>query len=111
MFKPIQKEIEMFTNRLFNLLVAVLVVILAIQFTSLAVSPAAGPIDYTAASKYEDRYDRMNHSLGADPSYIAGKYEDRYDRMNHSLGADPSYISGKHEDRYDFMNDFPGTNR
>jgi hypothetical protein len=101
----------MFTNRLFNLLVAAVVIILAIQFTSLAVSPAAGPIDYTAASKYEDRYDRMNHSPSADPAYIAGKYEDRYDRMNHSLGSESSYIAGNHEDRYDFMNDFPGTDR
>ena len=100
----------MSTNRLFNLLVAVLVVILAIQFTSVAVSPAAGPIDYTAASKYEDRYDRMNQSPDADPSYIAGKYEDRYDRMN-DLGTELAYIMSKHEDRYDFMNDFPGTDR
>ena len=79
----------MFTNRLFNLLVAAVVVILAIQFTSVAVSPAAGPIDSTAASKYEDRYDRMNQAWDADPSYIPGDYEDRYD----------------------FMNDFPGTDR
>ena len=100
----------MFTNRLFNLLVAVLVVILAIQFTSVAVSPAAGPIDQFAASKYEDRYDRMNHSLSADPSYIPGNYEDRYDRMN-DLGTELAYIVSKHEDRYDFMNDFPGTDR
>ena len=98
----------MFTNRFFNLIVAVLVVILAIQFTSVAVAPAAGTINNTAASKYEDRYDRMN-SLATDLSYIAGKYEDRFDRMN-DLGTDLAYIMGKHEDRYDFMNDFPGTN-
>ena len=100
----------MFTNRLFNLLVAAVAVILAIQFTSVAVSPA-GPIDYTPASKYEDRYDRMNLSPGEDPSYIPGAYEDRYDRMNYSLVADTSSIAWKHEDRYDFMNDFPGTDR
>ena len=99
----------MFTNRLFNLLVAVVIVILAIQFTSVAVAPAAGTINDTAASKYEDRYDRMN-SPATDPSYIAGKYEDRYDRMN-DPGTDLAYMMGKHEDRYDFMNDFPGTNR
>ena len=99
----------MFTNRFFNLIVAVLVVILAIQFTNIAVAPAAGTITDTAASKYEDRYDRMN-SLATDLSYIAGKYDDRFDRMN-DLGTDLAYIMGKHEDRYDFMNDFPGTNR
>lgn len=99
----------MFTNRLFNLIVAALVIILAIQFASVAVAPAAGPIDLSTASKYEDRYDRMN-SLATDLSYIAGKYEDRYDRMN-DLGTELAYIMGKHEDRYDFMNDFPGTNR
>ena len=77
----------MFNNRFLNLIVATLIVILAIQFISVAVTPAAGPIEHTAASKYEDRYDRMN-----------------------SLPTDPSYIVGKHEDRYDFMNYFPGTN-
>ena len=101
----------MFTNRLFNLIVAALVVILAIQFTSVAVSPAVSPIDHTAASKYEDRYDRMNQSLDTDPSSIAGKYEDRYDFMNDIPGIDPSSIVGKYEDRYDFMNNFPGTDR
>lgn len=99
----------MFTNRLFNLIVVALVVILAIQFISAAVTPAAGTINDTAASKYEDRYDRMN-SLATDLSYIAGKYQDRFDRMN-DLGTDLAYMLGKHEDRYDFMNDFPGTNR
>ena len=82
----------MLTNRLFNLIV-VLVVILAIQFTSVAVAPAAATINETAASKYEDRYDRMN-SLATDLSYIAGKYE-QFDRMN-DLG-DLAYIMGKHE--------------
>jgi hypothetical protein len=93
----------MFTNRLFNLIVAALVIILAIQFTGIAVSPAA--------SNYEDRYDHMNAFADADGSYNASKYEDRYDRMNHSLDSNPSYIAGKYENRYDFMNDFPGTNR
>lgn len=123
----------MFTNRLFNLIVAAVVVILAIQFTGIASSPAVGPIDHTAASQYEDRYERMNDipdadSLyrasnysdrydhmntfaGADGSYNVGKYEERYDRMNSWLDADPWRIAGKYEDRYDFMNDFPGTDR
>ncbi|HKY55895.1 MAG TPA: hypothetical protein VJM08_16380 [Anaerolineales bacterium] len=100
----------MFTNRLFNLIVAALVVILAIQFTSVAVAPAAGPIEHTATSQHEDRYDRMNNSSGTEGSSNVSKYEDRYDRMNDSLGAGPSYIVSKHEDRYDFMNNFPGTN-
>ena len=99
----------MFTNRFFNLIVAVLVVILAIQFTSIAVAPAAGTITDTAASKYEVRYDRMNPMV-TDLSYMAGKYEDRFDRMN-DLGTDLAYMIGKHENRYDFMNDFPSATR
>ena len=100
----------MFTNRLFNLIVVALLVILAIQLTSVAIAPAAGTINDTAASKYEDRYDRMNNSSGTDGSSNVSKYEDRYDRMN-DLGTDLAYIMGKHEDRYDFMFAFPGTNR
>ena len=100
----------MLNNRFLNLIVATLIVILAIQFISVAVTPAAGPIEHTATSKYEDRYERMNNSSGTDGSSKVSKYEDRYDRMNDSLGTDSSYIMGKHEDRYDFMNDFPGTN-
>jgi hypothetical protein len=44
--------------------------------------PAAKTIDHIAASKYEDRYDRMNVLPDADGLYNASKYEDRYDRMN-----------------------------
>ena len=54
----------MFKNRLFNPIVAALVILLAIQFTSVAVAPAAGTIDHAAASKYEDRYDLMNDFPG-----------------------------------------------
>ena len=123
----------MFTNRLFNLIVAAVIVILAIQFTGIAASPAAAPITHTTAGNYEDRYDgmndipdadslhrasiysdrydHMNAFAGADSAYNVGKYEDRYDRMNPSLDADPWQTAGKHEDRYDFMNHFPGTDR
>ena len=54
----------MFKTRLFNPIVATLVILLAIQFTSVAVAPAAGTIDHAAASKYEDRYDLMNDFPG-----------------------------------------------
>ena len=97
----------MFTNRLFNLIVAALIVVLAIQLISVAGSPAAKPIYHSAASKYEDRYDRMNDFPDADRLYNASKYADRYDDMNDFPSTDLSYIVSKHEDRYDRMNDLP----
>ena len=97
----------MFTHRLFNLIVAALIVALAIQLISVAGSPAAKPIDQSAAGKYEDRYDRMNDFPDADRLYNASKYEDRYDRMNDFPGTDRLYIVSKYEDRYDRMNDLP----
>ena len=97
----------MFTNRLFNLIVAALIVVLAVQLISVAGSPAAKPIDHSAASKYEDRYDRMNNFPDADGLNNASKYEDRYDHMNDFPGTDRSYIVSKHENRYDRMNDLP----
>jgi hypothetical protein len=69
-------------------IVAALIVILAITFTSVAGSPAASPMDRTVASKYEDRFDRMNDVAGIDPSYSMGKYEDRYDIMNATPGTE-----------------------
>jgi hypothetical protein len=107
MFKTIQKEIKMFTNRLFNLIVAALIVVLAVQFISVSVSPAARPVDHGAASKYEDRYDRMNDLPDADGLSSASKYEDRYDYMNGFPGTDRSNIVSKYEDRYDRMNSLP----
>ena len=97
----------MFTNRLFNLMVAALIVVLAVQFISVAGSPAAKPIDHSAASKYADRYDRMNDFPDADTLYNASKYADRYDHMNNFPGTDRSYIVSRHENRYDRMNDLP----
>ena len=97
----------MFTNRLFNLIVAALIVVLAVRLTSVAGSAAVKPIDHSAASKYEDRYDRMNDFPDADGLYNASKYADRYDHMNDFPGTDRSYIVGKYENRYDRMNDIP----
>jgi hypothetical protein len=107
MYKTIQKEIKMFTYRLINVIVAALIVVLAVQLISVAGSPAAKLIDHSAASKYEDRYDRMNDLPAADGLYNAGKYEDRYDHMNDFPGTHRSYIVSKYEDRYDRMNDLP----
>ena len=98
----------MFTNRLFHLIVAALiVVVLAVQFISVPGSPAARSIDHSAASKYEDRYDRMDNFPEADGLDNASKYEGRYDRMNDFPDMDRSYIVSKYEDRYDHMNDLP----
>ena len=97
----------MFSNRLFNLIVAALIVVLAVRLTSVAGSPAVKPIDHSAASKYEDRYDRMNDFPDADSLYNASKYADRYDHMNDFPSTDRSYIVGKYENRYDRMNDIP----
>ena len=97
----------MFTNRFFNLIVAALIVVLAVQLTSVAGSPAVKLMDNSAASKYEDRYDRMNDFTDADSLYNVSKYADRYDHMNDFPSTDRSYIVSKYEDRYDRMNDFP----
>jgi hypothetical protein len=107
MFKTIQKEIKMFTNRLFTLIVAAVIVVVAVQLISVAGSPAAKPIDHSAASKYEGRYDRMNNFPDADSLYSASKYADRYNHMNDFPGTDRPYIVSKYEDRYDRMNDLP----
>ena len=97
----------MFTNRLFTLIVAALIVVLAVQLISVAGSPAAKPIDHSAVSKYEDRYDRMNVFPDDDSLYNAGTHADRYDHMNNFPGTDRSYIVSNYEDRYDRMNDLP----
>ena len=97
----------MFTNRLFNVIVAAVIVVLAVQLISVADSPAAKPIDHSAASKYEGRYDRMNNLPAADSLYNASKYADRYDHMKDFPGTNRPYIVSKYEDRYDRMNNLP----
>ena len=73
------------------------------------------------ASKYEERYDRMNDATSANN---ANKYENTYDRMTDSANTNnvsnfedrfdlmnnsgSSYDVSKYEDRYDLMNDFQG---
>jgi hypothetical protein len=47
----------------------------------------------------------MNSLPGIEASYNASKYEERYDRMNASTNAN---VANNHEDRYDRMNDFLG---
>jgi hypothetical protein len=120
------EEIEMFTNRLFNLFVALALVTLA-AFTgwqTIATAKAVADRSYDqveqaqpeiywspdySVGKHEERYDRMNGFEGTDHLY---KYEDRYDVMNDGLlSNDRSYNLSKYEDRYDRMNDFSGTDR
>ena len=58
----------MFTSRLSNRIIAALVIVGA---------PAAGPIEPIAMTRYEDRYDRRNDSLGPYPSDMVVNHDDR----------------------------------
>src|SRR6476660_3877511 len=75
MFNPIQKEIKMFTNRLFNLIVAavlVVVVALAIQqaFATKAIAPETGVV-YSESNEQALREVQLGERYGVLPDQIA----------------------------------------
>jgi hypothetical protein len=75
MFKPTQKEIKMFTNRLFNLiLAAVLVVVLALAvqqaFATKAIVQEAGGI-YTESKEQALREFQLGERYGELPPHVA----------------------------------------